>query len=529
MENTNLPTRQILTADELIFILQGSEEAQKKYPMYYKNLSNFNLIEVSNINVSGKVTMTNEQYSINSHIHIRNGTFLNSVNLQNCNFERSLSIDKVCFEASLDFNNNNIKGDFQFIANTIKETFSITISHIMGKTLILENKCIGVYSIITSSFDEDTTIDGVFKDNVLIHSDVIFCRMLKINGNFGKNILMNGDFFNDVEISGNIKNALHIKESTFYQKLNLERTIKCPTVEILNKAFIEHLYIKSSNIKSINIFAATISIITFSNAIYNKDTMIQLVDIQPKELRFENVQNISGNIVLSGINANNEEGLLHISNSDLGRVNLIDCNFEPYKLAFHSSKIIDVFVAGTNMPKPENINKVPLDDDGLPTLNNVDYVRSLDQKRLALIQIKKIYESRGDYVKAGKYHAEEMETYLRILCKEQRRDKIGEILLLLLNRVSNYHGQEWLRALIMALLVGAGLFYYYLSSFPPTLEIPDAWYSFLSFLTPIHKNDFLVNADCLTTKAKNIDDISRIIITYFEYQLVQAFRKHGKQ
>ena len=75
----------------------------------------------------------------------------------------------------------------------------------------------------------------------------------------------------------------------------------------------------------------------------------------------------------------------------------------------------------------------------------------------------------------------------------------------------------------------------------------EVWSYFLEFVNPIHKADYvaeellrkqslnkkLIKIDDKTTLningwARTIEGVSRIFIAYFVYQLIQAFRKHGR-
>ncbi len=228
-----------------------------------------------------------------------------------------------------------------------------------------------------------------------------------------------------------------------------------------------------------------------------------------------------GNITISNIKLNQN---ICIENSDLGKTTFIDCNFSEQKMIFDSSKITEVALAGGYLPKPSNIYCLAENQD--------------EQKKLALSQIKKIYQNMGDVVTASRYQAEELNTYMNTL-------SFGwEKLNLTLNKITNNHGQSWGKAFKILLVGGIILYCLYCFSLGFTIDFSKQGFEklfrnsgyFLEFLNPIRKSDFLpkVLIDAkeetdVPTIAFVVDSISKIFTAYLIYQLIAAFRKHGKK
>lgn len=106
-----------------------------------------------------------------------------------------------------------------------------------------------------------------------------------------------------------------------------------------------------------------------------------------------------------------------------------------------------------------------------------------------------------------------------------------------LNRISTNHGQSWQRGLGMTLTVSAAFFGVYLLSlriWPGTsfIYFLKVWSYSLEFINPIHDAGFVaeeLSGVSETSLSRIIEGLSRIFIAYFIYQLIQAFRKHGKK
>ncbi|KOY86751.1 hypothetical protein AD998_11865 [bacterium 336/3] len=310
------------------------------------------------------------------------------------------------------------------------------------------------------------------------------------------------------------------------------------SIWLSDKMFIDTIGFNLPKAKNISIYGGyvwnTLNVLQFIRVNINNGILIKIDDIYIHRIIFDNCVN-AGNIIFSGVKSKKLEGIsptLKIHNSDLGKTTFIDCDFEGMELDFKSSKITEVFLAGTKMPKD-----ITTDDN--------------EQKRLGYGQLKKIYDNRGDTVTANEYFAREM----NVLYDQTKwsdvpfwknpikwlwrfsREKIN----LFFNKISSNHGTSWGRALWVT--VGfAGFFYwlYCLSlSIYPAFPTWDKWENFgeymsyfIEFINPFHKADYIAESLGLNSKINGwtrfIDGGSRIINSYFIYQLIQAFRKHRR-
>jgi hypothetical protein len=256
----------------------------------------------------------------------------------------------------------------------------------------------------------------------------------------------------------------------------------------------------------------------------NKDNFYHFSELKLDTLKFENFTNI-GNITVAQIILTKD---LCFENSDLGKTTFIDCDFSKQRMFFSSSKITEIALAGTRLPGPTSIEIKQ---------NKANVRNRLFQQKLALSQIKKVYQNMGDTVTAAEYQAHELETY------RQSLDRGGEKFNLWLNKYSNNYGQSWSRAFVI-LLVGSLIFYSaYCIALGFTMDfsvdglklLGHNMSLFLEFLNPIRKSDFLPKA--LASKEEVnvnaavyiIDSLAKIFNAYLIYQFIAAFRKHGKK
>jgi hypothetical protein len=251
----------------------------------------------------------------------------------------------------------------------------------------------------------------------------------------------------------------------------------------------------------------------------NKDNFFHFSGLKLETIKFENFTNI-GIITIAKIKL---EKFICFENSDLGKTSFIDCDFSRQKMYFDSSKITEVALAGATLPAPAQI---------------ISNSKSLTQKKLALSQIKKVYQNMGDSVTAGQYQGEELNVYMKTL--SFGAEKVN----LWLNHQTNRHGQSWARA-IKILFLGSILFYtFYCFALGFKINFSkQGMYMFfknlsyfLEFLNPIRKGEFLPKVligikdeSQIPLNAVIIDSLAKLFNAYLIYQLIAAFRKHGKK
>lgn len=229
---------------------------------------------------------------------------------------------------------------------------------------------------------------------------------------------------------------------------------------------------------------------------------------------------------------------LTIVNSDLGKTNFFESRISGASFNFKSSKLTDIFLAGTKIP-----------DFDQQVLQDTSEFNDPEQKRFALSQIRRVYENRGDQITAGEYFGKELE--VRRAEARLNRKHFNERFPLRLSKISNDHGQDWIHAFMY--LFGGGLVLWLIINllildFNDSPSLSDWIFLknvpfFLQFLLPIHRydliNDFAKDVagfedlskikEWTLAYANLIDAVWRIVSGYLVYQLIAAFRKHGKK
>lgn len=376
----------------------------------------------------------------------------------------------------------------------------------------------------------------------------------------------------------NAESLIIIDQGYFRHNLQLKGEIIAEKVRIgfPDKKFTGELFINElvyETEKPLNLVVLNnpvINTIKFKNITVNKDSRLFFSDIKVNKISFDNFNNqgyISFKDIISTVYHNTDIKMLRlkeahrredtenwirpvavltgdndvkaklvISYSNLGKIDFIGCNLSVFNLVFAFSKITEVFLAGTHMPISIDVPEDKIDD--LHT-----------QRRLGYSQIKKIFENRGDTVEAGNYYAKEMDAHYESL---NYIENWWEKTNLLLSKISSYYGQSWKRGLISLFIVSTILFSLYTYALGYRLSLPatnntlNNCYEVISylfeFMNPIRRADYIpeqlyifhysekpIEIYQIPRLARIIDVLSRVVIGFFLYQFVQAFRKYGKK
>lgn len=212
-----------------------------------------------------------------------------------------------------------------------------------------------------------------------------------------------------------------------------------------------------------------------------------------------------------------------ISQSSLGKTEFTNCDLEGFNFEFNNSKITEVFISGGTLPI--NIN----------VFEETDKLKILEQQKSFFDQLKKVFEGQGDIVRGTKYHALASEKQMEIIEAEKGMWS-SEWWVYWLNKKSNKHGESWWQAVQFIVYVSVPIYCFYCFS-TPQFSFQGNWdwklfgdflgYYF-SFLLPTHKVDFIPDVK-QNVGTLFFDFFGRIAIGYGIYQLISAFRKHGKK
>lgn len=330
-------------------------------------------------------------------------------------------------------------------------------------------------------------------------------------------------------------------------------------IEIKN-SYIQHFIWKQDSFCNLTIDDCKLETLSFKQAIIPKDSVFQISNtfinnLQCTQLVNTGWLNISGlkplktykkfTLDQSGLakienddykfeELTNQAATLHFENSDLGKTSFVNCDLPAFnKFVFYNTKMLEIFVAGTQLPQSHEIFFLPPIDDNSSEIQKKKYENEKpSQQRLAYSQFKKISENRGDNVQASEFLALEMDAYAEQIANQE--GKGGERFNLCLNKFSNNWGNDWVQAVIVTLGINSICFLLYCLSLGYTLGNDcDLFWELTSycfeFLNPLRKAEFLLEKEEITPLARFIDYFSRIIVAYFTYQTIQAFRRFGKK
>ncbi len=244
-------------------------------------------------------------------------------------------------------------------------------------------------------------------------------------------------------------------------------------------------------------------------------------------LEIENIKNRYGH-----------SSLLILNQSSLGKTEITGCDFSNFKLLYFNSKIVETFIIGTQLPK----RNIEIYHHATEFLTNKTIY---EQKTSIYHQLKKIFELQGDIVETGWYHSKAMESQQALLSTVFRETKAPfytkwfsdpafDLFGFWLNKKSNYHGESWRLALKFTLTSSFLIYsFYYISiHHQETFSINfvgDFIGDYFSFLDISHRIDFHVSKDKLSAFSKFLDYLGKIVIGYSLYQLIIAFRRHGRK
>lgn len=237
---------------------------------------------------------------------------------------------------------------------------------------------------------------------------------------------------------------------------------------------------------------------------------------------------------------------IRISQSSLGKTEFTDCPLADYKFQYNNSRIIDCFISGGTVPG----NNIGIIDP----ISKEEIIGTEEHKQKASIynQLKKIFEAQGDLYNATIFQckwANHQEQYL----KQVRKDKNSEaakhpffkkiksyfnensqdIYILWLNKISNNHGESWLRPLCW--LLGSAFIFYiiYLWSIGRIFSGSNfncyLFGYYFEFLNPLHKDDFIKYSSEASGCTVFINFTSKLFTAFFLYKFLAAFRKYGKK
>ncbi len=492
-------------------------------------LNNFGSNEVLFENLSFRES-TIESISIN-HTVISNQVDFVSSTLENIYFS------EFCIITCLKLRGSKAKNIYSDYANSIG-TLDVISSQIRKITYKAPDSC-GEVNISESTID-----------SLRIGGDISLSKVILSKSEFKEILFSDCSYIICTEINSIKCNTINFDNCGFYE-LNLKSNLNKDNLLIFSRinVFIMNIDYFSS-ILGFLLVKKMRTIIPDQPVNYNifdeeKYPIDETLPFEEKrkihEEIFKHKLSIDKSQLIKELLTKHQKPTLILNQSSLGKAEFTDCDLANFDFQFNNSKITEIFISGGSVPS-ENIQIYNVEQNTLAWH---------EQKVSAYSQLKKVFDSQGDVFwsshfqsKTGKHQSKVLE--LRLLQEANQanswNDKITNLfstnrfdwISFRLNHYSNLHGENWGRALAFTLLLPMYLYITYLLSLGKVFSIKNSidWNIigyFFTFLDPTHKIDFWVESQNLNGWARFIDFLSRIVVSYGIYQLIVAFRKHGKK
>lgn len=483
----------------------------------------FKGIEVANIDILNKEL---------PHLKVFN------CSLTNCSFYRTRL-------QSIRIYNSTIQ--YFSIKNSIAENFTISDSSYIGPIIISENSIIGNFDILGNSAIGNFSILRKSKTGNFQIIDNSTIQYFSIEDSTVGKFLIENSKIKSLKISSGSIEAVEL------------RHVVMEKIEIIFGSQIVHFICQLDLKEPMLLFLkdSEFAILDFSNSVFPEFATLNVSSCSVNRVLLDNFCNYGSiffsrltplvkwrdlrrhgkdsTLLIDDADQIGHDTTLRLINSDLGKVQFINCDLRKFqRFEFSNTKMLDVFVAESQMP-----------DDAAFFLPAYKSNQIAEQKRLAYGQFKKIYEARGDQAWSLRYLAYEMKAYREQLRKEKLTlfskewfDNRSERWILWLNHLSTNYGNNWLRgALVTFAATGLCFAIFCLSlGYRPGTDV-DRFLELTSYapqyLNPFRDEDSVIQT--LQTDGMKVhwysriwDYLSRIIVAYFVYQTIQAFRKLGK-
>lgn len=381
-ENTNINEFKSLESDfsKLKFCSSKKEIRIKKLCIVGRTV---NFLEFTNIEIGSKNEVDLEYVSIKLSSKISTVNFQKTTCYNNVDFNGE--INDINFVDKPLFYNINITGKLMSIKfnNKVIVKNELNIKGIIGKLI----------QILPTSNIKSCVFNGTdINQFVIFGGDIGMISFEKPN--FQEKIIISGGNMGEIIIATNINKVLEIRPENKMQ------------IGVFNQFSFSEVSINDLDgmldIKEIN----------FVNFAFPKDRNSDFSGFAVDSLSFIDFYNY-GNISFSNLNDGIPIiGNLQIRNSDLGKMLFMNCDFTGSELDFVSSKISEIFLAGTSMPTSSKINS-----SAEPT--GFDF----ENKRLALTQLKKVFDNRGDSLNSTKFHQAELEVWEKEIFSQDDEEK----------------------------------------------------------------------------------------------------------
>lgn len=395
-------------------------------------------------------------------------------------------------------------------------------------------------------------VDNSFLDDFYISNSIFKKKIEIINNKFKGFKISNNTFKSDVVLINNSANGLEINISSLEakkrliisnQKIQEKENIEneqglIDEIKTIEKLIFDKLpprtYLENLNIGELD----------FSRNTIEDKEILSLTNLGIRLLKIENFINY-GFFTINNFKPSKEDKI-EISNSTLGKLDLVSCDLSKVSVEIDNSKLVDIFYTDTLFPDEIGSNKE-------------NAKARLEQQRDTYGQLKVVSEKVGNRFQALKFQAKEMAAYYESIKSAEKKNDIlekiynffksiqiwvsnkfwkEERIILFVMKYSNNFRQSWVRGVLFTFIAGLIPFIFFTWSLNNTDWCLNNWSCFsetskvfgyyFEFLNPAHKTDF-VGKENIGNWTYLWDFIGRIFIGFGIYQTIQSFRKFGKE
>ncbi len=530
-------------------------------------IPNSESIIFNNCQFHSVVNFNGENTNIQRSLVFDNCIFQKGLNITNLEIKvESLKISNSTINGKLDIFNSSINQDIRFSNNKINTHLRLGNNKCSMIAFTQANTVIGNLHIDNCKLEKGIVFnDGAFKEEIFFslnetHGfglsiiDASFEKTFYINYHSGK-IRPNRGISKYFIASSKFANGMHIMGTQdIFQD--------CPKVDEIS--------LNISPMLSGTISFGDLDLGALNITGFNTSSKIIFKHIQINHIKIKDFINECG-IIFSDVRASRSGwenpsktgyprySAIYVDDSNFGKAQFFQTNFKSFDNIILTNVIINEIstslVTWFTEPQLErddikndrrHLKNVKRGKDKREITNaRMFLIRTLESKKDIYKQLKFVSQRQGDMPKALEFQSYEMNYYRQIVKYEKPR-KFSEHFILATS-LSNNFGQNWIKALWLLIIFS------FLSCIPITLLtsaeldytkfdisfiniIYDTKVFFHSFfkiwmvlLNPTHRiADIDKNIDNYSGIVYFLDMLSRVVVSYFIFQMVSAFRKFSK-
>jgi hypothetical protein len=500
---------------------------------------------------------------IRKSLGFTNCTFEGAVTINDLQIQERLNIKNCTFQDYFGINEIKILKELHLEDNTFNDYVSFIDVTSDTLTFGSSNQFDGKVTLNSCNFNEGIHInESTFKDEVSFIFIETKGKGLTIqSATFEKSFDINY-FYSQAQPYNGI-NKYNISNTKFLSGLNI-----IGTRELLGSyPMVDEIIIDFSSTLSGSILISKMNVSVILLKGHNTAAKLTLKDILVKAIHINDFIN-EGGLIFSNLAASSHEfeskpnselnkySGFHIGDSNLGKAQFFQVNFRSFNtIDFHNVMLTEISTSLVTWFTPKQLDHTQTKTAKLKVKDN-QYGKIHSELREKLIAVfhsrKEIYrqlkfasQKQGDIPLSHEFQRREME-YYHLIVKHERPRQLSEFLILW-SSFSNNFGQSWLRAL-WGLLVASFVSYIpiaivisnkldftnidFLGS--PLVgnlldAISDNFKLWFILLNPTHRiSDLAENIGNVSTWLYFWDMLSRIVVAYFIFQTVTAFRKFSR-